>query len=85
MAGQKSTSLLPLDANSNYRVPSSILIDSDNNIKAFGHHARRVYAALTVEKKKTHYYFKELKMQLQHDEVILTIILQLINKLRYNS
>lgn len=76
MAGSNSVSLLPLDSNGNFRVPSSILIDSDFNIKAFGHHARKAYSALPTEKKKTHYYFKELKMQLQHDEVhVIPIIL----------
>ena len=69
MAGSKSISLLPLDTNGNFRVPCSILIDGANNVKAFGHHARKVYSGLTVDKKKDHYYFKELKMQLQHDEV----------------
>lgn len=69
MAGSNSVCLLPLDTYGNFRVPSSILMDSDFNIIAFGHHARKAYSALPTGDKKTHYYFKELKMQLQHDEV----------------
>ena len=72
MAGSNSVSLLPLDTNRNCRVPCSILIDGDFTVKAFGHHARKAYSALPADKKKTHYYFKELKMQLQHDEVYKT-------------
>ena len=69
MAGSQSISLLPLDTNGNCRIPSSILIDDDHKIKAFGHRARHAYSALSAEKKKTHYYFKEMKMELQHGEV----------------
>ena len=54
----------------NPRIPTSIVIDDDGNVYAFGRDAQKKYAKLTDQQKQTHHFFHQIKMNLQHDKVI---------------
>ena len=62
--------LLPLNT-SYYRVPTVILFKPDGSIDSFGHDARIGYSNLGNEDKLKYAYFEQVKMNLQHDKVLL--------------
>lgn len=60
-----------LSLNSTYqRVPTAILFKGDGKFVSFGHEARNDYLALDDSERLDYYYFEEIKMILQLDEVI---------------
>ena len=70
--GDTAIHMLKLSADDN-RVPSAILVDPNGTVMEFGKNARKKYVHLTSEKKRTHQFFSEIKMKLQHDKVRLYI------------
>ena len=52
--------------------PAAILFDSDGTVDSFGYDARKEYFNLDDEDRLKYTYFEQIKMNLQHDEVILT-------------
>ena len=72
MKGDQHVRLLKLGSDygsDDVRVPTAILMDSNGMVVEFGKSARRKYAQLTMEKKRHHYFFDDIKMNLQHDKV----------------
>ena len=63
----------PLPLNSTYyRVPTAILFKPDGSIDSFGYDARTEYQAnLANEDRLKYAYFEQVKMNLQHDKVLL--------------
>ena len=55
--------------NDNPRIPTSIVIDDNGNVYAFGRDAQKRYAKLPDQQKQTHHFFHQIKMNLQHDKV----------------
>ncbi len=53
----------------NARIPTSIVIDDEGEVYAFGRDAQRRYSKLTEEQKQSHHFFHQIKMNLQHDKV----------------
>lgn len=51
------------------RVPTSLLLNAQGEVEAFGHDAWSLYGNLEEEDKKTFHYFEEIKMNLQMDQV----------------
>ena len=59
-----------LQLNSNYsRVPTAILFKRDGSFVSFGHEARNDYIGLDDAERLDYFYFEEIKMNLQSDEV----------------
>ena len=56
-----------------YRVPTAILFKPDGSIDSFGYDARAQYLNLDDEERLEYAYFEQIKMRLQHDEVLLTL------------
>ena len=83
-AGSRSEKpqILPLNT-SHYRVPAAILFDSDGTVDSFGYDARKEYFNLDDEDRLKYTYFEQIKMNLQHDEVILTEGIQIILSLQH--
>ena len=52
------------------RVPTAILFNSHGAPEAFGHDARTLYGNLEDYERESYYYFEEIKMNLQRDQVI---------------
>lgn len=55
------------------RVPTAILMDVSGKVVEFGKNARRKYAHVPSERKQYFHFFSEIKMSLQHDQVILCL------------
>ncbi len=53
----------------NARIPTSIVIDDEGEVFAFGRDAQKRYSKLTDEEKQSHHFFHQIKMNLQHDKV----------------
>ncbi len=53
----------------NARIPTSIVITDEGKVFAFGRDAQKRYLKLTEEQKKSHHFFHQIKMNLQHDKV----------------
>ena len=67
---EEGPQLLPL--NSTYhRVPTAILFKPDGSIDSFGYDARAEYLNLDDEERLEYAYFEQIKMNLQHDKVLL--------------
>ena len=56
-----------------YRVPTAILFKPDGSIDSFGYDARTEYLNLDDEERLEYAYFEQIKMRLQHDEVLLIL------------
>ena len=54
-----------------HRVPTAILFKHDGSFVSFGYEARNDYINLDDEDRPQYYYFEEIKMNLQLDEVSL--------------
>ena len=54
-----------------YRVPTAVLFNKDGIVEAFGTTARKAYCNLEDEERLEWAYFEQIKMNLQHDEVII--------------
>ena len=67
-SNDQSPIMLPIDAA--YRVPTAILFDAHGNVKSFGSKARKKYRNLSDEERLEWVYFEQIKMDLQHDQVI---------------
>ena len=65
----QSPIMLPIDAA--YRVPTAILFDPTGVVKSFGSKARKTYRNLSDEERLEWAYFEQIKMDLQHDQVVL--------------
>ena len=61
---------LPLNT-TYHRVPTAILFKPDGSIASFGYDAHAEYLNLENEDRLHYAYFEEIKMNLQHDMVIL--------------
>jgi len=62
--------MIPLNTTFN-RVPAAILFNPEGAISSFGPNARHEYLNLDQEDKMKYAYFEQIKMGLQHDEVLL--------------
>ena len=60
---------LPLNT-TYYRVPTAILFKPGGTIDSFGYDARAQYLNLDDEERLEYAYFEQIKMTLQHDEVL---------------
>ena len=54
-----------------YRIPTAILFKPDGSIDSFGYDARADYLNLENEERLEYAYFEQVKMNLQHDKVLL--------------
>ena len=63
---------LPLNT-TYYRVPTAILFKPDGSIDSFGYDARSEYLNLVDDERLDYAYFEQIKMNLQHDEVLLQL------------
>ena len=69
IVGSRREEILPLNT-THHRVPTAILFEPDGTILSFGYDARAQYLDLDDEGRLEHAYFEQIKMTLQHDEVI---------------
>ena len=53
----------------NARITTSIVIDDEGKVFAFGKDAQKRYLKLSEELKQSHHFFHQIKMNLQHDKV----------------
>ena len=67
--GERGPTVLPFDGTI-YRVPTAVLFNKDGAVEAFGTTARKAYRNLDDEERLEWAYFEQIKMDLQHDEVI---------------
>ena len=63
-----------------YRVPTAIMFNPDGTINSFGHDARAEYLGLDKKNKMEYAYFEQIKMSLQHDEVLLDTQLRKLSR-----
>ena len=61
------------DKSGNVREPSCILFDMNGNRVAFGSEARGQYTDLDSELKLQFHYFEHVKMELQHEQVLVCL------------
>ena len=54
-----------------YRVPTAILFKPDGSVDSFGYEARAEYLDLDDEERLEYTYFEQIKMNLQHNKVVL--------------
>ena len=59
---------LPING-THLRVPTAILFDGHGAPEAFGHDARTLYGNLEDHERESYFYFEEIKMKLQRDQV----------------
>ena len=67
---EQGPNMLPFDGTI-YRVPTAILFNKDGVVEAFGVTARKTYRNLEDVERIECAYFEQVKMDLQHDEVLL--------------
>ena len=80
---EEGPQLLPL--NSTYhRVPTAILFKPDGSIDSFGYDARAEYLNLANEDRLDYAYFEQIKMNLQHDKVLIRCTCKPIWTLLFN-
>jgi len=61
---------LPLNT-TYHRVPTAILFNPDGTINSFGYDARSEYISLDDKDRLEYAYFEQIKMNLQHDKVLV--------------
>ena len=72
--GEQGPVMLPFDGTI-YRVPTAILFNTDGTVDSFGIIARKAYRNLDDEERLECAYFEHIKMDLQHDEVYILILI----------
>ena len=65
---------LPLNT-TYHRVPTAILFNPDGTINSFGYDARSEYLSLDDNDRLEYAYFEQIKMNLQHDKVLICMYL----------
>ena len=55
------------------RVPTAILLNVQGEVEAFGHDARTLYGNLEDSDRESYFFFEEIKMNLQRDQVYLQL------------
>ena len=58
------------------RVPTAVLFNEEGTVEAFGTTARKAYRNLEDVERLTWAYFEQIKMNLQHDEVIFVLYIR---------
>ena len=71
---EKGPVMLPFDGTF-YRVPTAILFDPRGRVKAFGTTARRAYGNLDDDERLEYAFFEQMKMNLQHEQVSLSVFI----------
>ena len=74
---------LPLNT-TYHRVPTAILFKPDGSIDSFGYDARAEYLNLANEDRLDYAYFEQIKMNLQHDKVLIRCTCKPIWTLLFN-
>ena len=56
------------------RVPTAILLNVQGEVVAFGNDARTLYGNLEDHERESYFYFEEVKMNLQRDQVCACLV-----------